>query len=105
MRSLIEQLYYGGLHPKEKVKSNDPQYIQLSQKTIEAIESWKDRLSEEEFSELETLLALYAQTHDMELASIFKYGFRLGAGIMVEVLTGEEELASKLSSFPDKFHK
>ncbi|WP_342421469.1 DUF6809 family protein [Paenibacillus sp. FSL E2-0178] len=34
MRSLIEQLYYGGLHPKEKVKSNDPQYFQLSQKTM-----------------------------------------------------------------------
>ncbi|WP_342424826.1 DUF6809 family protein [Paenibacillus sp. FSL E2-0178] len=68
----------------------------------EAIKFWKDRLSEEEFNEFETLLDLYAQTHDMELASIFKYGFRLGAGIMVEVLTGEEELASKLSSFPDK---
>lgn len=60
------------------------------------------RLSKEEFEELETLLDLYAQTHSIELASIFKYGFCLGTGIMVEVLTGEEELASKLSIFPDK---
>jgi hypothetical protein len=41
----------------------------------------------------------------MELTSIFKYGFRLGAGIMVEVLTGEEELASELGTFhvPQEF--
>lgn len=102
MRSLLEKLYHGNLHPDENVISNDPQYFKLSQKTSEIIEIWKERLSEEEFDELEALLELYAQTHGMELTSIFKYGFRLGAGIMVEVLTGEEDLASKLGTFHDK---
>ncbi|WP_042195802.1 DUF6809 family protein [Paenibacillus camerounensis] len=101
MRSLIRQLYNGNLHPDKEVKPNDPQYVQLSQKTVETVATWRVKLSEEEFKQLEALLDLYAQTHEMELASVFKYGFRLGAGIMVEVLIGEEELASKLSTFPD----
>jgi hypothetical protein len=37
----------------------------------------------------------------MELNSSFTYGFRLGAGIMTEILTGKDELARKLSAFPD----
>lgn len=102
MKSLLEQLYHGSLHPDEQAISNDPHYKQLIQKTSEAIEVWKERLTEKEFNQLEQLLDLYGHTHDMELASIFTYSFRLGAGIMVEVLTGQEELAHKLSTFPDK---
>ncbi|MHA6530120.1 DUF6809 family protein [Paenibacillus sp. BAC0078] len=102
MRSHLEQMYHGNLSPDEKVIPTDPQYRQLSRKTSETIEAWRKRHSEEEFNELETLLELYGQTHGMELASSFTYGFRLGAGIMVEVLTGKDELAHKLSSFPDK---
>lgn len=78
MRSLIEQLYHGKLCPNEKVIPNDPQYRQVSRKTSETIEAWRKRHSEEEFNELEALLDLYSQTHGMELASSFTYGFRLG---------------------------
>ncbi|WP_410514569.1 hypothetical protein PaeBR_09385 [Paenibacillus sp. BR2-3] len=102
MRSLLEQLYHSNLYPDEKVISSDPQYRELSRKTSETIEAWKKQHSEKEFNELETLLDLYAQTHGMELASSFTYGFRLGAGIMVEALTGKDELAHKLGAFPDK---
>ncbi|MEK4047597.1 DUF6809 family protein [Paenibacillus sp. FSL H8-0048] len=102
MKSLLEKLYHGHLHPSENVIPSDPQYTELCQQTSEIIETWKRRLTEEEFQQLEALLDLNAQTHGMELSSIFKYGFRLGAGIMVEVLTGEEDLASRLSSVGDK---
>lgn len=102
LNSLIEQLYHGSLQPNKNVIPNSPEYVKLNQEASEIIEIWKGRLSEEEFIELEALLDLHAQTHSMELASIFTYGFRLGAGIMVEVLTGEEKLASRLSTFPDK---
>ncbi|MEK5026781.1 MULTISPECIES: DUF6809 family protein [Paenibacillus] len=93
MRSLLDQLFHGNLCPDEKVVPNDPHYRQASRKTSETVEAWRKRHSEEEFDELEKLLDLYGQTHGMELASSFAYGFRLGAGIMVEVLTGKDELA------------
>ncbi|MCE3202318.1 hypothetical protein JI735_32240 [Paenibacillus sonchi] len=101
MASLLDQLYHGNLRPDEKAVPNDPQYRHISRKTSETLEAWRKRHSEEEFNELEVLLELYSQTHGMELASSFTYGFRLGAGLMVEVLIRKEELADKLSSFPD----
>ncbi|MDT3427364.1 hypothetical protein J2Z22_002927 [Paenibacillus forsythiae] len=90
MRSLLEELYHGNLCPDAKAISSDPDYRQISRKTSEAMEAWKNRHSEQELEELEALLDLYAQTHGMELASSFTYGFRLGAGIMVEILTGKD---------------
>ncbi|WP_405115728.1 DUF6809 family protein [Paenibacillus sp. FSL K6-1217] len=92
--SILESLYHGNLHPDENIIPDDPQFSILRKRTSEIIEVWKGRLSTEQFDELEALLDLYGQTHGMELAASFKYGFRLGAGIMVEVLTGEEGLAS-----------
>ncbi|MBT2288507.1 hypothetical protein J7E73_05030 [Paenibacillus albidus] len=94
MVRLLEQLYHGNLYPDQKVIPSDPQYRLLSQKTSAAIEAWRKKHSAEEFDELEALLDLYAQTHGMELASSFTNGFRLGAGIMVEVLTGKDEPAN-----------
>lgn len=66
----------------EEVKRNIERLYHGRKRVSEIIEIWKELFSEE--------------------VSIFKYGFRLGVGIMVEVLTGEEVLASELSIFPDK---
>lgn len=101
MDSILESLYHGNLHPDENIIPDAPQYSILRKRTYDIIEVWKKRLSAEEFDELEALLDLYGQTHGMELAASFKHGFRLGAGIMVEVLSGEGP-AGRLSAFPDK---
>lgn len=90
MDSILESLYHGNLRPDGEVVTNDPQYSILRKRVSDIIEVWKDRLTAEEFDDLEALLDLYGQTHGMELAASFKYGFCLGAGIMVEVLTGKE---------------
>lgn len=87
MDSILERLYHGNLHPDENIIPDDPQYSILRKRTSDIIEIWKSRLSAEQFDELEALLDLYGQTHGMELAASFKYGFRLGAGIVVEVLS------------------
>ncbi|MGG4141817.1 DUF6809 family protein [Paenibacillus algorifonticola] len=101
MRSLLEELYHGDLRPIEKRILRDATYLQMNQKISEALETWRKQHSEEEFAKLEELLDLYAQTHTMELTSTFTYGFRLGAGIMTEVLTGKDELARKLGTCPE----
>ncbi|MEK3901734.1 DUF6809 family protein [Paenibacillus sp. FSL R7-0179] len=99
MDSILESLYHGNLHPDENIIPDDSQYSILRKRTSDIIEVWKKRLSAEEFDELEALLDLYGQTHGMELAASFKYGFRMGAGIMVEVFTEKEELADTMSCF------
>lgn len=101
MQNLLDQLYSGKLNPNENAVSRDPKYRETSQKISVGLESWKRGHSEEECKELEAILDLYKQTHEMELSSTFTYGFRLGAGLMVEILTGKSGLANKLSAFPD----
>ncbi|MDF2923876.1 MAG: hypothetical protein K0R57_2790 [Paenibacillaceae bacterium] len=101
MPSLLEQLYQGKLNPDEKAVSSDPQYRELSTKVAETIRNWQEFHSEEEFSKLRAFLDLYDQTHEMELASNFTYGFRLGAGLMVEILTDASGLAQKLSAYSE----
>lgn len=102
MQNLLDQLYNGKLNPNEKAVSCDPQYRETSKKISVTLEKWKHGHSEDECKELEAILDLYKQTHEMELSSTFSYGFRLGGGLMVEILTGKSGLANKLSSFPDK---
>ncbi|SFE12117.1 hypothetical protein SAMN04487969_101166 [Paenibacillus algorifonticola] len=101
MRSLLEELCHGNMRPDVIRIANDPEYLQMSQNISEVMEAWKKKHTEDEFTELEALLDLYAQAHSMELTSTFTYGFRLGAGIMIEVLTGKEELAKKLCTFSE----
>lgn len=101
MKPLIEQLYNGSLSIDEKAISNNPEYRQISHQISDYIQSWKQQHSESEWQELEHLLDLYAQTHSMELTATFKSGFRLGAGLMIETLTGQEELAGQIVSMRD----
>lgn len=98
MKPLIEQLYNGSLSIDEKAISNNPEYRQISHQISDYIQSWKEQHSEAEWQELEHLLDLYAQTHSMELTSTFTNGFRLGAGLMIEILTGQEGLAQQIVS-------
>ncbi len=101
MQNLLDQLYNGHLNPNENVVSRDPKYREISQKVSSNLEAWKQEHSEKEYEEIEVIFELYKQTHDMELSSTFSYGFRLGAGLMVEILTGKSGFANKISAFPD----
>lgn len=98
MKPLIEQLYNGTLSLDEKAISNNPEYRQISRQISEYLQTWKSNHSEDEWQQLEHLLDLYAQTHNIELTATFTNGFRLGAGLMIETLTGQEELAGQIMS-------
>lgn len=102
MKSLLEQLYKGTLPIEQKAIANNPEYRNISNQVSIAMEQWKKQHSSAEYEALEQLLDLRAQIHNIELTSSFTCGFRLGAGIITEVLTGQEELAAKLSAFPEE---
>ncbi|WP_025689950.1 DUF6809 family protein [Paenibacillus zanthoxyli] len=86
MRSLLESLYYGSLIPDERVVSKDPKYRALSRQISESMESWKKKLSEDDFKDLEALADLFHQVQGMDMAASFTCGFKLGAAMMIEVL-------------------
>ncbi len=85
MPTLLESLYYGKLIPSETTVSQDPEYRQLSRQISESMDSWRSKLSEEDFEELEALFDLCQQLQGMELAASFAQGFRLGAALVFEV--------------------
>lgn len=85
MPNFLESLYYGELNPNEANVPRDPQYRQLCRQVSESMDSWKGRLSADEFRELEELFDLYQKLQSMELAASFSQGFRLGARMVVEV--------------------
>lgn len=95
MPTLLESLYYGKLIPSETTVPKDPEYRQLSRQISESMDTWKSKLSEKDFEELESLFDLYQQLQGMELAASFAQGFRLGAGLVFEVYSEGSNQASR----------
>lgn len=89
MPTLLESLYYGQLNPVEQVVPKDPEYCQCRADLSEAMEAWKKKLSAEEFAELEALMNLQYKIQGMEMTAAFRYGFRLGVAMLIEVHFGD----------------
>lgn len=92
VKSILEELFDGTIYPDELIISKDPEYRPLNQKISNAMNVWRDKLSKEDYLSLEELMDLRSQVDSMHSASSFMYGFKLGAIIMMEVLTGKGEL-------------
>ncbi|MFB5762790.1 DUF6809 family protein [Paenibacillus medicaginis] len=72
MQNVLESLYYGELVPHEQSMSQSPEYRLLNDQIIQSLNSWKKKLSEDDFTELEVLADLYHQVQGIEMAC--KYG-------------------------------
>lgn len=94
MPSILDSIYYGNLLPEEQVVPKDPQYRRLSRELSEAMIAWREKLSVEDFNELETLIDLQQQIQGMEMAAAFTQGFKLGVGLMIEVLSRDRAEAT-----------
>ncbi|MFD3257610.1 DUF6809 family protein [Paenibacillus lentus] len=90
MKSFLEELYYGNLKPSEQIVSDDPRYRPLNQQISEMMQMWRQKLSEEDFRQLEAMLDLQGESNSMHNMATFVQGFKLGASMMIEVLQGKE---------------
>ncbi|WP_340020797.1 DUF6809 family protein [Paenibacillus sp. FSL K6-1096] len=70
---------------------HDPHYRPLNRQITDSLEAWKQRLSPEEFEELEALLELYSQVQGMDMTAAFVSGFKAGTMMMIEVLADDQE--------------
>ena len=92
MKTILEELYDGNVYPDELIVPKDPGYPPLREKMSTALEMWKQKLSEEDYGQFESLLDLRSEMSSMEASATFVYGFKLGALIMLEVLGGKEDI-------------
>ncbi len=92
MKTILEELFDGNIYPDELIISRDSEYWPLNQKISGFMDMWKNKLSEDDFTTLESLLDLRSQVDSLHAEASFMYGFKLGAMIIIEVMTGKGEL-------------
>ncbi len=86
-KTLLQQLYDGEIYPAEQINPKQPEYKELLRKLGVEKEYLREKLPESDRERLDEIGNMY-----LEIASLcgyedFVYGFRLGAGLMVEALT------------------
>ena len=89
-KTLLEELYRGNLRLDEGTVPDDPEYQVLTQQISDAMEAWEKQLPADHYAQLTTLMELQCQTIAMEAAMAFRCGFKLGAAILLEVVSGKE---------------
>jgi len=87
MSSILEELYFGNINPSEKRFVRDSQY----DKAIQAISTNGERLTELLTDKEKSLFLDYAnaqsEINSISMIESFVDGFRLGAKIMLEVMS------------------
>lgn len=92
MKTILEELYDGNIYPDELIIPKDPGYNLLNQKISDMLEMWKKKLSDDDYKLFEMFMDLRCESSSMEASASFIYGFKLGTLIMIEVLSGRDEL-------------
>ncbi|MNY57117.1 hypothetical protein D3C86_1932740 [compost metagenome] len=98
MKTILEALYRGQIQPEETIVPSHPEYRPLSRQISAQTEQWRNRLGEEAFRELEEYFDLCDSVESMHIEAAFLQGFRLGANLMIEVMSKREELAPNSAS-------
>lgn len=90
MEIILEDFYYGKLHPNELVKPNNPEIQQLNRKIADALQKLQQNLGDQDLEQLEKLLELQIEMDSLQSALSFIQGYKIGALMMLEVLSGGE---------------
>ncbi|MCM3698609.1 DUF6809 family protein [Paenibacillus macerans] len=98
MKTILEALYRGQLHPDEAIVPSHPEYRPLSRQVEAQTEKWRERLGEDAFRELEEYFDLCDSVDSMHIEAAFLQGFRLGANLIIEVMSKREELVPNAAS-------
>lgn len=88
-KPILEQLYYGEFFPEEQLRSYDPDYLPTCRKLSKSMETFSFKLNDEEKKNLDEIVNLIAIRDSMDCYASFAYGFRSGAMLMHEILTGK----------------
>lgn len=86
---ILKDLYYGSLRPNERMNPNDPESRRINQQIIDSLQLLKERLSQEDFDQVEELLELHSESCSLHSAFSFIQGYKIGALMMIEVFGGE----------------
>ena len=85
----IREIYHGRLGPSHSISPDILRYHQLLDKCIELREKLEPQLSEDGLAVFAELYDMQAQMASLEMEMNYIEGFRDGAAVMTDVLTGD----------------
>ena len=87
----IDELFYGNITPNERTFVRDSEYGQALEQLTEAEDALREVLDKEDREALDRLTDAQQAMDSIATREYFADGFRLGAKLMLDILTGKNE--------------
>ena len=87
---ILEDLYLGDVHPSERSFKRSSQYTRALHEVVEANDALNETLDDEQSELFEEFMAAQREVNVLTDCETFCYAFKLGAKIMLDVLTEGE---------------
>ena len=84
---VLEDLYLGDVHPSEHSFKKGNQYSRALNEVVKAGDALLDTLTEKQKEQFEAYMTAQREVNVLTDCETFIYAFRLGAKIMMDVLT------------------
>jgi hypothetical protein len=92
MRSILEELFYGNICPSTDCRRRDKETKQLMGYIADHHDNLLSTLNDQQKEILEKFDDCYNELTDINEREIFSYAFKLGARIMLEILSNTESM-------------
>ena len=89
--NILEDLWFGNISPWERPFKKDSTYAELLALVIRHQDDLLGRLNDEEKEIFEKFSECSTEMHDLTEREAFVKGFKLGAKIIIEVMTTESD--------------
>ena len=87
---ILEELYIGSVRPGERMFKRNSQYAKALDETVKAGDALTDVLTPEQKALFEGYMTAQREVNVLTDCETFMYGFKVGAKIMLDVLTEGE---------------
>ena len=87
---ILEELYIGSVRPGERMFKRNSQYAKALNETVKAGDALTDVLTLEQKALFEDYMTAQREVNVLTDCETFMYGFKVGAKIMLDVLTEGE---------------
>ena len=84
---ILEDLYMGDIHPSERSFKKNSQYSRALNNVVKAGDALIGSLTEKQKEQFEAYMSAQREVNVLTDCETFIYAFRLGAKIMMDVLT------------------
>ncbi len=87
---ILEELYIGSVRPGERMFKRNSQYAKALNETVKAGDALTEILTPEQKALFEDYMTAQREVNVLTDCETFMYGFKVGAKIMLDVLTEGE---------------